>query len=760
MQLIQEISDKRMKVLIIAEKNTYFLQLLVDSLKKSNADISIVIQAPAGYDEYDLYFFINTPNVLLPEFADRPEKRFICILFNQDSIAQTLSSFAYEHNLTHIKIINLQTSKVHYQKDIDTILWFSFSRNEDIFLHLYHADLEDYPNKIKKEKKPFKIDLSFFKKPKSLLIIGVLIILLSNFMFIPPLLLGTYYTYKEAQQMMNDPKYEPSTAAASHTLDTASKLYSYSGPTLRLFSIARPFENLFEINTSSLQLLSTVKSLEKDSSRLTKLITTKNKSQFEIEELLDVKKRVFANIRTTYDHIVILDQKLPDKYTQLEKAKSSITFYKNTLPLVIQMEPFIDTFFAKNDEKKYLLLFANNMELRPGGGFIGSFAILKVKNYEITELQVYDVYDADGQLTEHLEPPKPISEILQQPFWFVRDSAFTPDFITNFKEAEILLEKEIGEKNFDGGMLFTTTAVQNLLEASKGLYIPDYDETITSDNFYLKAQLYAEKDFFPGSIQKKRLLSSVMNQLLLNVGDISTPELVEQLQQSLNEKQLVLYSKDSSLQEFLEKNYWSGRTLKPQCTLKQAINCILDYTFPLDANLGVNKANFFIQRPVKMSVVIQDDGKITNTMRLSYTNNSYPDIFPGGTYKNYFQLLVPPNSSINKITVDEEQITEYDETNLEYRSVGFLLEIPPQSSKIVEITYTLPTTIIKGKGMYQLIFQKQIGSANDSLELEIEIPKNFSIINNNFSPLVKGNKINYNTSISSDKIFLIEFSKQ
>ena len=65
------------------------------------------------------------------------------------------------------------------------------------------------------------------------------------------------------------------------------------------------------------------------------------------------------------------------------------------------------------------------MELRPGGGFLGSFGVFEIGNYSIGDIKVYDIYDADGQLTVHLDPPKPIAEYLSVPHWFFRDSNFS-----------------------------------------------------------------------------------------------------------------------------------------------------------------------------------------------------------------------------------------------------------------------------------------------------------------------------------------------
>jgi len=298
------------------------------------------------------------------------------------------------------------------------------------------------------------------------------------------------------------------------------------------------------------------------------------------------------------------------------------------------------------------------------------------------------------------------------------------------------------------------------LKSVSSLYIPDFKESITSDNFYIKAQLYAEEDFFPGSQQKKSFLSSVAYQILFGLKDASLPSLFTEFERSLDQKQLVMYSKDINLQTLFEKNYWSGRILQPSCTISNALHCIPDYLFPLDANLGVNKANFYTSNPIKLDVRIDKSGNITNSYTVIYTNDSHKGVFPGGTYKNYFQLLIPPNSFIESIKIDGVALDEYDESNFEYKTIGFLISIEPQKSKSVQITYKLPTTIISGNGTYQLILQKQIGSQNADFQFTFFYPKNMTITRHNLSSLAKDSEIIYNTSVSSDKIFLIEFEKQ
>ena len=55
---------------------------------------------------------------------------------------------------------------------------------------------------------------------------------------------------------------------------------------------------------------------------------------------------------------------------------------------------------ADGNEKKYLVLLQNEMELRATGGFIGSYGIMTFKNGKLLEFDIKDVYAADAKQQE------------------------------------------------------------------------------------------------------------------------------------------------------------------------------------------------------------------------------------------------------------------------------------------------------------------------------------------------------------------------
>jgi len=254
-----------------------------------------------------------------------------------------------------------------------------------------------------------------------------------------------------------------------------------------------------------------------------------------------------------------------------------------------------------------------------------------------------------------------------------------------------------------------------------------------------------------------------MTQIIINLENASAKKLLIGFKKSFDEKQIVAYFDNPKLQEVLETFFWSGRVIEPKCS-KNVKNCIVDFVMLIDANLGVNKANFYINRLITLKTDFDVKGKINHILSVVFKNESTAGVFPGGVYKNYFQVYFPLNSTIKNITnngtlVDPETIT-VEEKNGIFRVVGFLVTVDPKSSNEIKINYELNKEFEKGQGIYQLIVQKQIGSANNDFVMETNLAKNYYLQNQNYIPLVKDNQILYNTYLSTDKIFVTELIRE
>ncbi len=758
------------KILIISREKHPSIQYLATFLKKYDYHLFFSTRAPNEIHSFHRIFSFDDQS-LIQFVKERTTPPVTLIITKNKKNAQKALSQIKSAPGKNIKVIYAPQKEIISTELIEKIVWFSLSHSKERYLtlethipHQLHRKIHAAP-KIKKYRPSFIASILFFTeryfKIRSAVLLIILFLFIYHTLFIPFLAYGSFLTYRTAQYIKNGSLENAflTSDQAKTVLEFGYKVYSFSRPTYLLFSFARIPDDIFSINNQTHLLLATAKTLKTQTSDLFNLIMMKNKTEEKQRETLMTLQKVKSTVDTCEEQMIFLQQKLPENSSKLKLVKQSLSEFLTTVSKFKKIYPFLTDILAQSGNKKYLLLFANNMELRPGGGFIGSFGLLHMKNLSISEFSIYDVYDADGQLKAHVDPPAPIRNHLDQPHWFLRDSAFSPNHYENHNNALFFLEKEMGISDIDGSILITTTAVKYILEAFDSVYIPDFQEKITKDNFYLKTQLYAEKEFFPGSIQKKGFLSALGRQIFLNLENVAPERFFKGILQSLEEKQIVLYTNSSELQKRIDDLYWSGKIIEPSCP-PDTTNCYTDFLFPFDANLGINKANFFVFRSMHTEVSINSEGFINTALTIQYKNTAQRDVFPGGAYKNYFQLLLPRSSVLESIAIDSIPVTTYDTELAQFKKLGLLIEVQPQKTTELRISYRSILKFNKGRSIYQLLFQKQIGSMNNDFDLKITLPKNMYMVNQNFSPLVKQNQILYNTDLSTDKIFFIELLKE
>lgn len=754
---IEEIPSKN-HILFIGKDNHTFVAILKKILRHYHFEFSLSLTLPRQMDAVYAIFILNDEKLARQTIAKFNKKyqqntiHVIAFFVNNRRGAEKLAAKSNITNSSCLKIIN--TDDTNDEETISKMLWFALSQSTELFLNLEKT--------LKKKSVHPKRNAAFALRKKTIGIWLICIFLLIECFFIIPLGASSLLLYQSGKALQeSDIKQSKKYLTLARPIFTVTHVsYKVARPVLSFLFLALIPDTVINIEENTLLVLTDgIQGIE-NSKKLFSLVLKTDKTKEEINETVVRLKLLQQTIHALSKRLALLDQKLNSSLKPILTIQEKIKKATFTTQSIEKLLTHADILLGKYKERTYLLLFENNMELRPGGGFIGSFGIATFADYTLKSLEIKDVYEADGQLKTHIEPPDAIYTYLHQPHWFLRDSNFSPDFSENFEKAEFFLERALGLKGFDGGAAITTTALNTIIGAFGSVYVPDYHEDINSDNFYIKTQIYAEKNFFPGSIQKKSFLSSLTRSLILSLDRVSLTDLAYALKQSLDEKQIVWYVKDEVFKKNTNMINWQGKLIAPQCA-DVSKRCINDNLFPIDANVGVNKANFFISRLISIKVKIAKDGIINHVVSISYKNDSPGDVFPGGAYKNYFQIYLPKNSIIKEVTKNGTLVATYETrvTN-HFTILAFYFEIPPQKTSDIQIAYRIKSIMQKGNNTYQLVIQKQIGSINNDVNLEIQIPRTISIVSKNFPALAKERGLVYNTTLSTDKIFVIELIKE
>lgn len=423
--------------------------------------------------------------------------------------------------------------------------------------------------------------------------------------------------------------------------------------------------------------------------------------------------------------------------------------YKNLSQQGIGLANNLPGILGAKINKDYLVLFQNNMELRPGGGFIGSYGIASFGGGKLNGLSVNDIYSADGQLRGHIEPPEPIKKYLDEANWWFRDSNWDPDFIVNAKRAEWFLEKEMGQE-VDGVIAIDLTPIKNILKVTGPIFLADYNLTITSENLYEKTQEEAQGEFFPGSRRKASFLTALSRVLINKIAEMDTRQrigVLKSVYDGLQGRNIQVYLHENEPQSAISKLNWDGNMQLESC----GNDCYPDFIAAVDANLGVNKSNYFLTRNLSMKVNIINK-TITREMTISWKNRANPILAQAGQYKNYLRFYLPKEVKLQTLTSEEASINLLESADIkteDFTEVGVYVQINPGQTKNLKLVWVSELGDDVNMDEYNLTIRKQAGTVADNLNYSFTSNTPIKSVFPAFGLTVKGGGT-YNTTLNRD----------
>lgn len=460
---------------------------------------------------------------------------------------------------------------------------------------------------------------------------------------------------------------------------------------------------------------------------------------------------------------------LPFKYREdLTKLREKLSEKRIALEKIRKILPALPEILGLDGKRReYMVLLQNENELRAGGGFIGSYAVLSFEGGKMLNFEVKDIYEADGQLKGHVEPPEEIKKFLGEAAWFMRDANWQASFPVAVRDIQWFLEKETGRK-VDGVIGINLAVVKKILGVTGEIYVPDFKEKVNESNLYEQAEYYSETKFFAGSVQKASFLGGVSKQLMEEIKTAKGDEaqnllmaLIDLLEK--NEVQIVLNEKKTA--EMMAEAGWDGAIYEGQCNGEK---CLADYLFLVESNLGVNKANYFLYRNIEREIEIGEK-EVKNTLRIGYENTAKSNTWPGGDYKNYLRIYVPTGTKVREVNWSEnsngeKRIIGGNDLKIgqvgRREEIGFLVNVPVGKKINVEIKYTEELNIGNLQNFSFLSYiQKQSGFGDTGMVTLVSIPQGWQIGAVEPAASVVGGKLLFNQKLDRDIKMGVEISR-
>jgi hypothetical protein len=372
---------------------------------------------------------------------------------------------------------------------------------------------------------------------------------------------------------------------------------------------------------------------------------------------------------------------------------------KTDLETVISLADSV--LYTDGKEKVFLILFQNNLELRPGGGFIGSFGILKVRDGNVLDFAVHDTGNFDGRIPSTVKPPYPMQETLKIDSWKLRDSNYAPDFGENAKWAETFYQMGQGAEQFDGVVAVTTNVLTSFLRVTGPVSIEGFPGTYGEENAILDLEYQVEQCYLKQNIafgERKSVMSILGLEILHRAKELSLAkkyDLFKTALDDLHRKDIQLLFKDETLQEQVTASGWDGA---------MDTNWKNDYLALSDANLGSFKTDYFMKRSFAYTIDLTTEIPKA-TLAVTYQNTTKARDWFAKDYQTFLRVYVPEGSFLGTVTgaAKEPVFGEF----LGKKYFGVLIHVPILTEKTITFEYTLPQTF--KRDWYDLKIQKQPG---------------------------------------------------
>ena len=349
---------------------------------------------------------------------------------------------------------------------------------------------------------------------------------------------------------------------------------------------------------------------------------------------------------------------LPISAKERDQLSKFVPEIPKAIKLISSLQPYMPLAswaLGVDGQRNYLIQTMDRAELRPSGGFNGSWGILNINGGRISKIDMSDVTFVDYNIHNKAAGQSAPALYSWWPFgnWGLRDANLSGDFPTSAKLSIGTYAKEVGVTPPDGAISFSPLVIEHLLDDKVlgPIAIPCYNVTITSTNledelhyFQLAPAGQAEQDrCAPSSLTgttslRKRFTSALASALQDKVRSAPQGKLlaiVESLKQSLITKDLEVWVSNTDIEARLAKDHFDAAMLRDPAT---------DSTMVVNANFGVNKGTQYMTTTTTETVNLDSSGGANHHLLIQFDYHPTGNIYGIPTYRDFVRVYTSPNA--------------------------------------------------------------------------------------------------------------------
>ncbi|MBU1033844.1 DUF4012 domain-containing protein [Patescibacteria group bacterium] len=397
--------------------------------------------------------------------------------------------------------------------------------------------------------------------------------------------------------------------------------------------------------------------------------------------------------------------------SQLISAQKTASLFSQTFSDYKPVIASLGKMAGAEEAQKYLVLFQNDNELRPTGGFLTAYAIINIDKGVVTSEKSDDIYELDQKFTKKIAIPEVLGKYLTtEKYYHLRDMNISPDFKTSMEEFYSNYITVKGESDdIDGIIAVDTYVLSELLRVIGPIEVAGYGTFSAENNIKCDCPqvVYALSEIITKPTpyireDRKGVLGPLMKSILAKTYDLDKarfPELFNVAIASIEGRHVQMYFMDENTQKAAEQINAAGRIYELKNNLKGwQMGENMDFLAIVDANLGGAKSNLFTNYEVKQTVAAPIEGRLEKTVEITYKNTRKADncnleaglLCLNSTLNDWLRIYLPQGSELIEIQGISNEASVYEEAGLTVIDGYFNLE--PMGLAKIKLSYSVPYT--------------------------------------------------------------------
>jgi hypothetical protein len=373
---------------------------------------------------------------------------------------------------------------------------------------------------------------------------------------------------------------------------------------------------------------------------------------------------------------------------------------------------------ATGERKKYLVLFQNDNELRPTGGFLTAYAVIFIENGVVTPEKSDDIYELDKKFSKKIPIPEALGRYLTTEKTFhLRDMNTSPDFKVSMDQFLENYKTIKGEpQDIDGIITVDTHLLNALIKVVGPIQVAGYG-TFSAENdprcdcpgiIYALSEIITRPTPYIRQ-DRKGILAPLMQGILQRIYQSPKTFMADLFKigiESVEGRHIQAYFFTSPENQQATESINAGGRMLPDPNAE-------DFLGIVNANLGGAKSNLFVTYSVKQTVTGPENGVITKNVEITYVNPRHGDncnleaglLCLNSTLRDWTRIYLPAGSKLVEAQGFTQEAKQYEELGFQVIDGFFILE--PKGTAKLKLTYTVPVT---GTTDYSIKIWKQGGT--------------------------------------------------